>query len=186
MIGFITGTIVHTSENYIIVQTGGIGYKTYTISQTRVKEIGSNIDLWTYLAVRENALDLYGFEDKEELAMFELLLTVSGIGPRSALSALDTAGVTSLKRSVSQSNPALLTKISGIGKKTAEKIVLELKGKLTDEYDELVNKNSNSETIDALVSLGYSERQAREAFEQIPEKDAPTTELIKEALKYIG
>jgi len=185
MIGYISGTIIGTYKDTVIIETASLGYKVYTTTPIKLKEVGSTVSLWTYLAVRETALDLYGFEDPQELSMFESLLSVSGIGPRSALAALDTAGVPSLKRSIGRSDPALLTKIAGIGKKTAEKIVLELKGKIEEDINDTSHTHSTIETIDALVSLGYSERQARESYEKIKDKDAPTTELIKEALKYI-
>lgn len=186
MIGYLEGTIIGHKKDATIVKSGSIGYKVYTISDTSLKDIGASVTLWTYLAVRENALDLYGFEEEEELSMFELLLLVSGIGPKSALATLEAAGVASLKRSIASNDPALLTKLSGIGKKTAEKIVLELKGKIGEDVEVFTHGDSTSETIDALVALGYSERQAREAFEKIEHKDAPTSDLIKEALKHIS
>ncbi len=186
MIGYISGKIIGKSDNMLIVDVQGVGYKVYTLSDSYLKPEQSNTSFWTYLAVRETALDLYGFENKEELEMFELLLTVSGIGPKSALSVLENAQVKPLKQAIVSQNAALLTKTTGIGKKTAEKIVLELKGKITDEFTDIGDRTNTGEVFDALVSLGYSERQARSAYDKLENKDKTTEELIKEALKHIS
>lgn len=184
MIGYIEGEITGKRAGNIIVNVNGVGYVIHTISTTALKD--GNITLHTYLAVRENALDLYGFETEEELHFFELLLTVSGIGPKSALGTLESAGTISLKQSISKGDPALLSKLSGIGKKTAEKIVLELKGKI-DTHDDIESASTHgSEAIDALLALGYSERQAREVYEKLDTEDKTTEEIIREALKHIS
>ena len=185
MIGYLEGEIVANLKDGILLKCDKIGYKVATLTETKLKEVGLSLDLWTYLAVRENALDLYGFENKEELSMFELLLTVSGIGPKSALSTLDATGVESLKRSIIAGNPDLLSKTSGIGKKTAEKIVLELKGKIEEDGQEYREENGDIEAIEALVSLGYSERSSRDALSKVENKKTSTADLIKQALKNI-
>lgn len=186
MIGYIEGTLIGHNKDSIVLKAGQMGYKVYTRGTVHLKLTDSPLSLWTYLAVRETALDLYGFEDKEELVMFELLLTVSGIGPRSALATLDTAGLAALKRGILSTDPAVLTKVSGIGKKTAEKIVQELKGKIEDDGIHNHVSNTALEAIDALISLGYSERAAREAVENIDADEYNSTqEMIKHALKHI-
>jgi len=183
MIGSLTGSIQIARKDHIILLVGDVGYKIFALTETLMKEPGKALSLYTYLAVREHALDLYGFESEDDLDMFELLLTVSGIGPKSALATLNAAGTQQLKRSVAAEDPALLSKMSGIGKKTAEKIVTELKGKLDTEDIALPSSNS-TEAIDALVALGYSEKVARDALGNIS-ADLDTKDMIKEALKHI-
>ena len=131
MIGYLEGTIRAVRENHCILVAGGVGYKIFATKETLARlEADTQASLWTYLAVRESALDLYGFPAPEEHASFELLLTVSGIGPKSALGILDAASSETLRDAISSGNAAYLTSVSGIGKKTAEKIVLELKDKV--------------------------------------------------------
>lgn len=185
MIGYLKGTIVGHKKDGLILLCNDVGYRVFTTTELRLKDVGTTLSLFTYLAVRETALDLYGFPSEAELSMFELLLTVSGIGPRSALATLDTSGIPSLKRAILAQDPALLTKTTGVGKKTAEKIVLELKGKIEEDGEVFTSGRENMEAIDALVALGYSERSAREAIEQLPDKSLSSKDLIKQALKHI-
>ena len=128
MIGHIEGTVRALRNTFAIVSTGGVGYK---VALTKEALAGlkpeRTVSLWTHLVVREDVLDLYGFRTEEELRIFELLLTVSGIGPKSALAVMDVASVETLRSAISQANANYLTEVSGIGKKTAGKIILELK-----------------------------------------------------------
>ncbi|PIR37240.1 MAG: Holliday junction branch migration protein RuvA [Candidatus Zambryskibacteria bacterium CG10_big_fil_rev_8_21_14_0_10_42_12] len=185
MIGYLKGTVVGHKKDGVVLLCNDVGYRVFTTTESRLKDVGSPLSLWTYLAVRETALDLYGFETEQELSMFELLLTVSGIGPRSALSTLDTSGIPALRRAILAQDAALLTKTTGVGKKTAEKIVLELKGKIEEDGEDLGSGRENMEAIDALIALGYGERVAREAIERVTDKSLPTTDLIKQALKHV-
>ena len=131
MIGHLEGTVLKVSDGSCILQTGGVGYKIAPTARALASlRGGERASLWTYLAVRENALDLYGFATEDEQRLFELLLTVSGIGPKSALAILDIASVETLRAAISQGNASYLTKVSGVGRKTAEKIVLELRDKV--------------------------------------------------------
>jgi Holliday junction DNA helicase RuvA len=142
--------------------------------------------------VREDAQELYGFRKVEELDMFELLLTISGIGPKSALGVLSIANVADIKESISRGDSSLLTKVSGIGKKTAERVVLELRGKVGEVLEVSTGKRkgmgivASSEEIDALEALGYSLMQAREALQAIDPKIKDSGERIKAALKNLG
>src|SRR3989338_802352 len=134
MISFLEGNVKAARGTYLLVMVGGVGYKVAVLKETLARtKTGADISLWTYLAVREDALDLYGFLHEEELRFFELLLTVSGIGPKSALAVLDIASVETLRSAISAGNAGYLTTVSGIGKKTAEKIMLELKDKVVAE-----------------------------------------------------
>ncbi len=193
MIGKLTGTITDREGRYIILEVNGVGYKLYVSTET-AKDLASAgkkdkpVCLWTYLAVRENALDLYGFSEKVELNFFELLLSVSGIGPKSALAILSLAPPATLEKAVLAGDSAYLTKVSGIGRKSAEKIIIELRDKLgslasTSSGDQL---RGESEAIEALQSLGYGLREAREALRQIPESITDMGDKIKAALKIIS
>jgi Holliday junction DNA helicase RuvA len=176
---------------FVILDVGGVGYKVNTNTAVLQKNIAEVAEFWTYLAVRENALDLYGFQTKEELDFFELLLTVSGIGPKSASSILSLASLSNLRRAISTGDTGHLTKVSGIGKKAAEKIVVELKDKmegLGDGGDADIDGNSLSGDIDALEalkSLGYSERESREALKKVTDVFG-AGEKIKKALKLLS
>jgi len=186
MIGYLKGKIRHKKDNYVIVETCGVGYKVFTATTAAAEvDIRDEAEFWTHLAVRENALDLYGFDSSEQLEFFELLITVSGIGPKSALGIMDLAEVTTLKQAVRSGDPSHLTKVSGIGKKSAEKIVLELKEKMGEPEKERPTPE-NTEVLDALMSMGYSASEAREAARKVPTDVTETAEQIREALKKVN
>ena len=131
MFGHITGKIFDLRGTKAIVDVGGIGFIAHsTPSYLSKLKTGLIASFWTHTAVRENSIDLYGFETEEELRVFELLITVSGVGPKSGLAIISVAGVKSIEEAVATGDTSSLTKISGIGRKTAEKIVIELNGKL--------------------------------------------------------
>lgn len=164
----------------------GIGYKIFTTTGT-LSNTEETVSLWTYLVVREQALDLYGFATQEELGLFELLISVSGVGPKSALAILSVARVKDLKRAIASGETSHLTSVSGIGKKVAHKIVLELKDKILDmPSDDSGALSSEVEALEALKSLGYREADAREALRAIENPDLGTNERITRALKHLG
>lgn len=190
MIAFIKGIIVYKTDKFIVVDVKGVGYKLYVTTETilTVKE-NDEVSFWTYTAVRENSIDLYGFINTEELSFFELLLDVSGIGPKSALSTLAVAPINILKRAIAGGDTSYLNKVSGIGKKTAEKIIIELRDKLKDYKDEEGGQGSlreESDLLEALKSLGYSQNEARDALKQVPSSTEGTNARIKEALKILS
>lgn len=188
MISRLTGTLIDLDLKYAVVDVHGVGYKIFISGETieyLSGNTGKDVTLFTYLAVRENALDLYGFKDEAALSMFELLITVSGVGPKSALAILNVATPKVIEEAVTEEDTSYLTKVSGIGKKAAEKIVLELKGKfkgLPGERGERKDVSKEALVIDALRTLGYDERSAREAVKKMP-KDLSTEEMIRKALK---
>jgi holliday junction DNA helicase RuvA len=189
MIAHIEGTIIHTTPKFIIVDVGGVGYKAYVTADTIATVApGDPISLWTYLAVRETALDLYGFTTTTEMNFFELLLDVSGIGPKSALSILTVAPIDTLKKAIATGDTSYLNKVSGIGKKTAEKIVIELRDKLSSFKDEGTPTalRGESDIIEALKSLGYSQNEARDALKEVSSSTEGTNARIKEALRILG
>lgn len=185
MIGSIEGVIKGAVRDTIIVATeAGIGYRVFVMTDVLAKvQEGDRISLWTHLAVREKAHDLYGFETKEELHWFELLLTVSGIGPRSALAVMNSADPKTLSAAIGAQDAAILSQAVGIGKKTAEKIVLELKEKVEPQEGDAGAPGHDGEIVEALVSLGYSAKEARDAAKAVPRELETTEERIREAIR---
>ena len=188
MIGHIEGTVTAVRPGFVIVSAGGVGYKiACTREALATLHGGKTAALWTHLAVREDALDLYGFVGEEELRLFELLLTVSGIGPKSALAIVDIARVETLRSAIAAGNTVYLTKISGIGKKTAEKIVLELRDKVGVGSEESGRSLSgDEEALEAMHALGYTEREAREALRKVPASVQGGSARLREALRIVG
>ena len=191
MIAHIAGKLIHTDERFVVIETGGVGYKIFTPSETLLalnNKAGETAGLWTYLAVRENALDLYGFHEKETLVFFELLITVSGIGPKTALGILNVTTVKNLRQAIGTGETAHLTKISGIGKKIAEKVVLELRDKIDflDSEKDYGDMRDESDALEGLKALGYAEREAREALKKLPREISRPSDKIKQALKLLG
>jgi Holliday junction DNA helicase RuvA len=189
MIGSIKGKIILKRDKWLIVETGGVGYKISVSPDTlsRAKKIGEEMSLWIHTHVREDALDLYGFLGHEELEFFEMLINVSGIGPKGALAILGITSIETLRKAIGTGDTSYLTKISGIGRKTAEKIVIELRDKMESEMKSGGERNLQGEldTLEALKSLGYSQNEAREALKKIP-SDTNINTKIKEALKILG
>jgi Holliday junction DNA helicase RuvA len=188
MIGTLSGTVRHKDLHIVIVDVNGVGYKVFCTTDTALDAVtGEPIFLWTYLSVRENALDLFGFLDKETMDLFELLICISGIGPKTALGILNVATPAMLRQAVATEDISYLTKVSGIGKKNAEKIVLELRDKLITTSEDMVSgRAGEGDVLEALISLGYSERDARDAVKRLPKELEGTSARIKEALKYLS
>ena len=188
MIGHIEGEVKAVRAGFAIIAAGGVGYKVAATKQTLAPLIlGTTASLWTHLAVRETALDLYGFPNEEELRFFDLLLTVSGIGPKSALAILDIATVETLRSAVARGNAAYLTTVSGIGKKTAEKIVLELRDKVGLGAEGTAGAHKDDEeALEAMHALGYTPGEARDALRKVPPEITGSSDRLREALKLIG
>jgi holliday junction DNA helicase RuvA len=188
MIGHLEGTVLKVSGGSAIVSCGGVGYKVAATKETlaRLKPNGT-ASLWTHLAVREDALDLYGFGSEEDMNFFGLLLTVSGIGPKSALAILDIASVEALRSAISAGNAGYLTNFSGIGKKTAEKIIIELRDKVGEaRVGSAAEISDDEEALEAMKSLGYSVHEAREALRKVPPEIKKSSERLRAALKSVG
>ena len=190
MIGSIRGKITLRTDKFLIVETGGVGYKVSVSPDvlSKASKIGDEIFLFIHTHMREDALDLYGFLNLEDLNFFEMLLNVSGIGPRSALAILGVATIETLRRAIGTGDTSYLTKISGIGRKTAEKIVIELRDKIANEN--ISEKGGTSfrdelDALEALRSLGYSQNEARDALKKVA-ADTNTNGKIREALKILG
>jgi len=191
MIAQITGTITFSALSYVVIEAHNVGYKVFATPETILGiSIGKEeATLYTHMAVREHAMDLYGFRSRAELEFFELLITVSGIGPKSALGILSVAPIDTLKKAVGSGDTSYLTKVSGIGRKNAEKIVIELRDKLTGGT--LIEKSSTglreeTDALEALQSLGYTIMEARDALKEIPDTVVGANKRITEALKQLG
>ena len=190
MIAKIEGQISYVGNRFLIVDVSGVGYKLFVTNEAiSLSKVEESIKLWVHTAVRENSIDLYGFLDIEELSIFELLLDVSGIGPKSALSTLSVAPVSTLRKAIASGDTTYLNKVSGIGRKTAEKIIIELKDKLKEYEGDIATSQVMQEErdiLEALRTLGYSQDEAREAIKRIPADMTEMNTRLKEALKIIG
>ncbi|MBI4049219.1 MAG: Holliday junction branch migration protein RuvA [Candidatus Doudnabacteria bacterium] len=187
MIGSITGQVQHKGAGYLIVDAHGVGYKVFVIPALLLKvKVGQELSLVISTYVREDQISLYGFEILPELEFFELLLTVSGIGPKSALGIMSLASLEMIKSAIVSEDPSVFTKVSGIGTKTAERVIVELKGKLREEKDAAPVAREHSEALDALLALGYTQQQAREALKAVPAEVTKLQEKVKLALKSLG
>jgi len=191
VIGRISGTLVAKNPPQVMVDTGGVGYEIdvpmstfYTLPAT-----GEKVVLLTHLVVREDAHILFGFGTEEERSAFRKLIRISGVGARTALSVLSGLSVNDLAQAVATQDPARLTKVPGIGKKTAERLLLELKGKLADAIAGAgspgARPSASSDVLNALLALGYSEKEALLAIRQVP-ADMPVSDGIRTALKALA
>lgn len=188
MINQLKGLIKLKTEKFVVLDVGGVGYRIFTPFETfrKLPKKGEETCLWTHLYVRENALDLYGFLNYPELEFFELLIQISGIGPKSALGVLSVAPIDVLKKAISTGEISYLTKVSGIGQRLAEKIVLELKNKIGALAGFESGLKHEEEALDALRALGYSLKESRDALKNLPDDANSTENIIKEALKNVS
>lgn len=189
MIRLLTGEIVAVTDGYVTIVVGGIGYLVGTSTKTTHYKVGENVTLHTHLAVRENALDLYGFLSTSELDVFGLLMQVPKIGPKSALQILNQATPTLLLEAIGKKDPAYLHKLSGIGKKTCENVVQFLHDKVegmafaSDFVASGGLTDAQTDAIDALVSLGYDLTTARETVKSLSNDTHTANEIITQSLK---
>jgi holliday junction DNA helicase RuvA len=190
MIGKLTGVLAAKNPPEVLIDCGGVGYEVLVPMSTfyNLPALGEKTSLLTHLIVREDAHILYGFATQDERAGFKQLVKISGVGPRTALSILSGMSVADIAQAVTRQDAGRLTKIPGIGKKTAERLLLELKGKLGDALDSggvSVANDSQSDILQALVALGYSDRDAGLALKALP-VDVGVSEGIKLALRALA
>lgn len=188
MIAYLRGQIINKASGYVIVEVNGLGYQVFVGENLGSElKVNTEVELYTHHQVREEASDLYGFKTIDDLNLFELLLSVSGVGPKSALGVLSLASAGDIKEAIIRGDADLLTKVAGIGKKTAERLVLELKSKIMriSSGTSLENNNlsGSSDELDALMSLGYSLSEARTALSSISPELSDSGERVKAALK---
>jgi Holliday junction DNA helicase RuvA len=186
MIGKLKGKLVEIDKNVGLIETsGGVFYQTFLPnSLTTPKFLNSPIELYTYLQVRDDALVLFGFETKQQHDFFLLLLTVSGVGPKTAFMVISALKTDEIVRAVTSNEVEALTKVPGLGRKTAMKIILELSSKFKTDFDmkNMVLSDVDKTVIDALISLGYKSYDAKKILSKLP-KNLSVEEKIKEALK---
>lgn len=187
MLAYITGKVIHLDTSTAILLTNNLGYKVNITIPTAFKlALNDNISLWLYNHIKEDQNSLFGFENIEELKMFELLISVSGVGPKSALTLLSTNTIKNVATALSQSKPELLAKAPGLGKKTLEKMCIELREKVSNFETHEISGASNEAKL-ALESLGYSSKDIQAALASIAPKDTDDINtIIKQALKYLG
>ncbi|NLW16074.1 MAG: Holliday junction branch migration protein RuvA [Firmicutes bacterium] len=200
MFAYLRGKLVNKGTNFVVLEVNDIGYRVYVPQRLLAGlELDSEILLHTYMQVREDDISLYGFTELETLTLFETLLTVSGVGPKLAVSIVDTMPSQVFCRAILQNEISVLTKIPGIGKKTAQRLVLELKDKLAAQADSLstegeaaplVDDSAQAQVMAALTALGYRPEEAagamRAAAKQQPELTKSESGLLREALRYLG
>ena len=192
MIARLTGTIATLGKDSLVVQVGGLGLGVF-VPQTLLDghvQAGQEVTLFTHLHVRENELTLYGCGSEEELAIFRLLLGVSGIGPKVALAILSSLPPDRLQAAIAQEDVATLVRVPGIGPKTAKKLVFDLKDKVAVEMipgePQPVLTEADADLIAALTTLGYSVTEAQEAIRSLPREALPLEERVRLALTYFG
>lgn len=189
MIHSLSGELKQKRGKFLIIGIGGVEFKVMVPAMSEVKspKIGDKVMIYTFLHIREGGADLYGFLTERELSFFESLISVSGIGPKSAVSILGVAPVEQLMAAVSRGEVELLQKSSGVGKKTAGRIILELKDKVVAEGDEKAVEimESDNDVYDALINLGYSRIDSRNVLSKIDESLAGTSDRLRDALKKI-
>lgn len=199
MYAYIKGSLEEKGTNYVVIENGNIGYKIFmsNMSINEIGDLGEKVKVYTHYYVREDNISLYGFLSHEELKMFELLLSVSGIGAKSAIAMLSNITPAGFAVAIISNNVALLKKIPGIGPKTAQRIILELQDKLKAEQEltkqeeqteiKVVNNSENvEEAMQALQILGYNKKEIEKAFEKIANTDVSVEELIKKGLSILA
>lgn len=188
MIAYLKGKIITKTDKSIILLVDNVGYEIFISYKLLSKmNIDQDIELFVYHKQREDAQELYGFSNYEEREFFTMLLSVSGVGPKSAINVLGVSEVSDLKSAISTGNADVFKKVSGIGTKTAERIVIELKNKLGFSgfsNSSQTQENSDLEVFEALNSLGFLDNEIRNIYNQIP-KELDTKEKIKTALKFL-
>lgn len=185
MIAHLRGSLLKKDPSSIIVETGGVGYALSVPVSTfsQLPEVGSDVSLHTFQYVREDTLALYGFSTEAEKNLFTELLGVSGIGPKVALAILSVASPSDIRTAIASGDTAFLSSVPGIGKKTAERVVVDLRDKM-DSFTEPTDRGPVDDVVAALVGLGYSNNEARKAASGAT--GASTDELLRSALKEIG
>lgn len=201
MISYLIGQAVDASENFVILEVNQIGYQVFMTVRDLAKlpEYGKEIKVFTYLHLKEDLIQLYGFLDQEDLKLFQMLINVNGIGPKAGIGILSALSADDLRFAILSDDVKTITKVPGIGNKTAQRLILDLKDKISleDAFEkkmqktEKQKKNKNQDNVDeailAMTSLGYSNSEALRAVRAVKiEENWTTEEIIKEALKTIS
>lgn len=198
MIYNVKGTLTYIDAQFVVVECGGVGFKCFTTLNTSksVGKIGSEVNLFTYLSVKEDAMDLFGFSTTAELDAFKMLITVSGVGPKAGISVLSELTPDRLALAIASGDTKSIVKANGIGKKTAERIVLELKDKMANmatgdvssavaSASSIIEESASAEAVAALVALGYNQSDAAVAVGQM-DKSLSADEMIRLGLRQLA
>lgn len=190
MISLLVGEVVGNQSGEVeILTSGGVGYKIFaSLMAQKEWEVGKNVRVMTYLSVRENSLDLFGFVDIVEKTLFVRLLDVNGVGPKTALHILSLGSASEISTAINRGDVGYLTKVSGIGKKTAERIVVELKNKMTSMgADYFVGEDNQvvGDVVDGLVVMGYTVQQARDVMKKLDTNGKTSEQLLRLALQMV-
>ena len=182
MIAYLKGKILEKGLTYIVVENSGIGYKVFVTPDILSLSAGADVALYTHMKVADDGHSLFGVPDFSTLQFFELLITVSGVGPKMALAILSAGQVESIKQAIANQDAAIFTRISGIGSKTAERIIVDLKNKVGAADS---SGGPSSEIFDALISLGYNQREVREVINKVDHSKSQELQL-KQALQLLS
>lgn len=188
MIAYLKGEISQKLSKSVVLVTNGVGYEVFlSLKNLESVKVDKEKEFFIHSYIKEDALDLYGFLSLEELDFFKKLISVSGVGPKSALNVLALAEVEILKRAITSGDSSLLQQVSGIGKKTAERLVVELKEKfIVDLSEAALSTNDGQQVVEALISLGYKPLEAQEIIKHLPKEEADLATKIKQALQFIN
>lgn len=188
MIAYIEGTIIYLGNQSVIVLVNGLGYEVYISAGELSKiKIGEQIKLYCYNNIREDASDLYGFSKVGDLELFKLLIGVSGIGPKTALGVFSLGGADRIQSAIAAADVDFFTSVPRLGKKNAQKIIIDLKSKIGGLADlDLAGDSTAKDVISALETLGFNRRESNEAFRQVREPGMSVDILIKNTLRFLG
>ncbi len=190
MLHTLEGTLTLKTDRFAVVEVGGMGFRVHFHGQAlgKLPRVGTKIKIFTHFHVREDAFELYGFLTEEEMGLFELLISVSGVGPKSALSVLDVAERKEIEAAIKENRPDLLTRASGVGRKTAERIILELKGKVRARGSGATvgRMETDADLIEVLTGMGYGRDEARSALAKGDPEGKDLSVRLKETLRILG
>jgi Holliday junction DNA helicase RuvA len=187
MISYLRGTIIDKTPRFIVVEVGGIGDRVFCSEKMLVKmEVGKEKEIYTMLFVRDDALELYGFDGKDQLEVFELLLNVSGIGPRAAQAISGVGSANEILGAIEKGDEKFFAGIAGVGSKKIKKVILELSGKLPKRDAGKLEQTPFRDAHRALVSLGFSAEDSKEVLENVPQDLTDSKEIVRKALKLLG
>lgn len=187
MIAYLHGKILNKTSRVVVLLTNQVGYRIFlTPNYLEQLHVGEEVELFIHTHVKEDALDLYGFKNQEESDFFQQLISVSGVGPKSAINILGLASLGELKKAITSGDPGILQRVSGIGKKTAERLVVELKEKIISNLSEQINLDGDdAHVVEALISLGYKERDVRELIKNL-KLDGDLATRVRVALQAVN
>lgn len=186
MISYLKGLILYKTEKFVVLDVNGVGYKVFLSKKTLAKIADKEISFFCHLIVRENILDLYGFLDREEMDLFELVIGISGVGPKAALEISSLGPKEKLKQAIDFQHEEVFEEVTGIGKKKARKIILELSGKIKNFDSSTPKRNeTNDPVLDTLINLGFPQDRAKQALVGLSAIEN-AEEKLKQALKILG